>query len=528
MVAHVSASQLRAHLYGSEELALLDVREPGQIILGHILFSAPLPFSLFEARLPALVPNRGVRVVLCDDADGVAERAAARAEAMGYTDVSILAGGVAAWAGAGYTLYKGVNVPSKAFGELVEHAADTPRLSAEEVARRAAASESLVIVDGRPLEEFAKMNIPGAACCPNGELALRAAAIAPDPRTTIVVNCAGRTRSIIGAQTLIDVGVPNPVYAMENGTQGWVLAGLSLEHGAAGALPPIPEGLDDARARSRALAARHGVDEISPAVLTAWMGQGDRSLYLLDVRTEEERAADPDARRTSATGHGVVHAPGGQLVQATDQWIGVRRARIVILDVEGVRAPVVAAWLRRLGHDASTLVGGLDALQDVTEASSDGAYPLSRPAACSAADLAAWSVDGKAHVLDLRSSARYRAGHVPGAIWTVRPRLQPTPDAARVVLVADDAAVAGLLAEDLTKAGAPAVFLLEGGMTAWEAAGHPVEVTPDQPADADRIDFLSFTHGRHDGNLDASRAYLSWEIALVDQLDADERAVFQV
>ncbi|WP_459655385.1 rhodanese-like domain-containing protein, partial [Achromobacter xylosoxidans] len=60
----------------------------------------------------------------------------------------------------------------------------------------------------------------------------RAHGLAPDPKTTIVVNCAGRTRSIIGAQTLINLGVPNPVYALENGTQGWYLADFELDHGA--------------------------------------------------------------------------------------------------------------------------------------------------------------------------------------------------------------------------------------------------------------------------------------------------------
>ena len=96
--------------------------------------------------------------------------------------------------------------------------------------------EDMVIVDGRTVAEFQKMNIPGGICCPNGELALRIGELVPDPKTKIVVNCAGRTRSIIGAQTLIDFGVPNPIVALENGTQGWFLAGLKLENGASAAL----------------------------------------------------------------------------------------------------------------------------------------------------------------------------------------------------------------------------------------------------------------------------------------------------
>jgi rhodanese-related sulfurtransferase len=109
-------------------------------------------------------------------------------------------------------------VPSKTFGELLEHKRHTPRITAEELHRLMASGEPFVIVDGRPFSEYQKMNIPGGICCPNGELALRIGEIVPDPSTTIVVNCAGRTRSIIGAETLIALGVPNPVMALENGT----------------------------------------------------------------------------------------------------------------------------------------------------------------------------------------------------------------------------------------------------------------------------------------------------------------------
>ena len=271
MSAEISAETLRAWLYDGDELALLDVREPGQMILGHILFSAPLPFSRFEEGLTQLAPNPVVRMVLCDDGDGIAERAAARARALGYSNISCLTGGVASWERAGHTLYQGVNVPSKAFGELVEHAADTPRLPCSKIKEMQADGTDMVIVDGRPLEEYAKMSIPGAGCCPNGELALRVAQFAPDPKTVIVVNCAGRTRSIIGAQTLIDVGVPNPVFAMENGTQGWTLAGLTLDTGKQGTLPSIPGSLDAQQTTAAALADKHGVERVGSGTVQSWL-----------------------------------------------------------------------------------------------------------------------------------------------------------------------------------------------------------------------------------------------------------------
>src|ERR1043166_8074005 len=271
MPAQIDAPTLKAWLSDGAEIGLLDVREAGQFGESHLFFAVPLPYSRFELGLGQLVPNPAVRVVLCDDGDGVAERAAQRAEALGYDNVHLLAGGAPAWGKAGYTLYAGVNVPSKTFGELVEYRRNTPRITAQELQAMRAAGENMVIVDGRPYAEYHRMKIPDGICCPNGELALRIKDIAPDPSTKIVVNCAGRTRSIIGAQTLIDFGVPNPVYALENGTQGWFLAGFELEHGAnkryADARPRHLAGL---KAHARSLADQHGVAWVAPAAAHDW------------------------------------------------------------------------------------------------------------------------------------------------------------------------------------------------------------------------------------------------------------------
>lgn len=533
MTDQISAATLRAWLYDRDELALLDVREPGQIADGHILFSTPLPYSCFELDLPRLAPNPGVRMVLCDAGDGVAERAVGRARTMGYGRVSCLAGGVAAWAEAGHTLYQGVNVPSKAFGELVEHACATPRVSPAELeAMRAGGGAGrpggkVVVVDGRTPAEFARMNIPGARFCPNGELALRIDRLAPDPATTVVVNCAGRTRSIIGAQTLIDLGLPNRVLALENGTQGWTLAGLALEYGAEPTLPEPGGDLGERRRRATDLARRHNVETISPEKLGGWLRDAARTLYLLDVRTAEERAADPAGLRETLARHGVVHAPGGQLVQATDQWVGVRRARVVVLDTEELRAPVTAAWLARQGHAAAIVEGGAFALAGLEPRPAVPVPDLPGLPPIGARELEALCRDGSVTVLDLRSSGAFRVGHVSGAAWTIRSCIGAA-GAGPLVLVADAPEVVALAALDLREAGAADIRLLDGGMAAWQAAGLPVEATPDAPSDAERIDFIAFTHGRHEGDAEASRRYLSWEIGLVDQLDPDERAVFRV
>jgi len=527
MVALVDAPTLKSWLSETGEIALLDVREHGQFGEGHLFFAVPLPYSRLELNLAALVPNPDVRIVLCDAGDGVAERAAARAEALGYRNVNILTGGVAAWKHAGYTLYAGVNVPSKTFGELIEYQKHTPRVTAQALQAMRDANEDMVIVDGRPFAEYRKMSIPDGICCPNGELVLRIRDIAPDPSTKIVINCAGRTRSIIGAQTLIDFGIPNPVYALENGTQGWFLAGLDLERGASrrylDAISTADIGALERRAHT--LAEKHGVAFVSAADAHAWLADTSRTTYLLDVRAPEEYAKSPVS--------GFAHAPGGQLIQATDQWVGVKGARLVLIDAEGVRAPVVAAWLRQLGHEACVLDGGAAATAALDWRRPPRAPGAPAPRPMPVREAADAIKTGAVQIIDLRASTSYRQGHIPQAVWSIRPRLATAiADPGKIVLlVADESGIAALAALELAEAGCRDVRLLEGGCEAWQAAGLPVAATPDRPADGDCLDFLFFTHARHDGDAkaaEAARQYLAWEIGLLDQLDAQERGAFRI
>jgi rhodanese-related sulfurtransferase len=518
----VAPRDLQAMLHDGEEIALLDVREAGQFGESHLFFAVPLPYSRLELDLPRLVPRRTTRVVLCDDgASGVASLAARRLAAAGYSDVAVLEGGTRAWAEAGYPLFEGVNVPSKAFGELVEHVCRTPRISPRELARMQAEGADVVVVDGRPFSEFQRMNIPGAVCCPNAELALRIGEIVQRPETTIVVNCAGRTRSIIGAQTLIHLGVPNPVYALENGTQGWFLAGLELERGSRRRYPErVDEGrLPELRRRAHALARRFGVEFASAAALRAWLADPSRTTYVLDVRTPEEFEA--------GSLPGAVHAPGGQLVQATDQWLAVRNARVVLLDSESVRAPVVASWLRQLGWNAWVLEEGVHAGFEVPQPERPRLPQLSSvPASELARELAA----GRCAVLDLRPSMSFRVEHIPGSRWSTRVRIvaDARQAAGALVLVADEPAIARLASIDLVEAGLAAPRLLEGGLAGWRRAGLALETSPGEPPDAQCIDYLFFVHDRHAGNAEAARRYLEWEKGLLARLDERDRATFRI
>jgi len=520
MTLFIDPKTLKSWLHDGGEIALLDVREHGQYGEAHLFYGIPLPFSRLEIDAPRLVPRRGVRTVVYDEGDGseVAERASARLAALGYTDVHVLQGGARAWKAAGYVLFAGVNLPSKTFGELAEEAYHTPRVSADQLAGMLARKDKVVVLDGRPASEFRKMNIPGATCCPNGELAYRVRRLVPDTTTPIVINCAGRTRSIIGAQTLINLGLPNPVYALENGTQGWYLNDHTLEHGGTQRYAD-DSGNTDLRPAAKALAARFDVPTVNAQTVRQWADDASRSLFLCDVRTPEEFAA--------GTLPGAQHTPGGQLMQAGDQYFGVRGARLVLFDSDGVRAPTVASWLRQMGHDASVLEAGLESGLALAPAEAPAAPALG---AIGAKTLAARIERNDVAVVDLRGSMQFRAGHIAQARWSIRPRLAADlqGETRQIVLVADEAALAAWAAASELAGISPAPLLLAGGMAAWSAAGLPVEATPELPADADCIDYLFFVHDRHDGNKEAARRYLAWETGLVAQLDAQERAAFRL
>ncbi len=520
----VSAATARTWLNDGQEIALLDVREAGQFGEGHPFFAIPAPYSRLERDVPRLVPRRGTRTVLIDQGDGVAARAAGRLAGLGYTDLYVLDGGAPGWAAAGYTLFQGVNVPSKTFGELVEHAFGTPHIGPAELQRRQQAGEPLVLLDGRTVEEHRKMTIPGALPVPNGELARHWSALAPDPATPIVIHCAGRTRSIIGAQILRSLGVPNPVLALENGTQGWALSGLALEHGSRRASPAQPQVQAADHDRAARVAAEAGVPRLDAAAAQGWIDDPGRTTYVLDVRTAGEFAAGTLA--------GARHAPGGQLLQAADQAIGVRRSRVLLLDDDGVRAPVVAAWLRRQGHETATVEGGIHAPLKLP-APAGVALPAPVPQIAQQG-LPAWLAAQPVAplLLDVQPSQAYRRQHARGALWSVRPRVaadvrsaaqaRPAP----LLILAADAESATLAASEVTPGDASSVqWALASD---WVAAGLPVESSPGVPADGDAIDYLFFVHDRHDGNLEAARRYLAWETGLIAQCAPDELSGFRL
>jgi rhodanese-related sulfurtransferase len=502
------------------EIAPIDVREELTFSLRHLLWARNIPLSRLELRFARLVPRHSTRIVLMDDGGGLAERAADILASAGYSDVAILQGGVTGWEKAGLELFSGVNVPSKAFGEHVEHDSGTPSISASELDALINSATDMVVVDSRPFDEFQRVSIPTATNVPGAELVLRIHDLAPKPDTLVVVNCAGRTRSIIGAQSLINAGIPNKVVALRNGTMGYNLAGFTTETGKIKrALTSSPEALSRAQQLAGRVAQRFGIERADRASIERWRADGSRTLYLFDVRNPEEYASGHVA--------GAISAPGGQLVQATDQYAGTLGARIVLIDEHEVRAVMTAHWLKQMGwQDVSVL----------TDTGTEKGWPASpvlghAPAiehTIDAAALARLLKDGKATVVDLSLSPAYRKGHIPGAWYAIRSRLKEAlpkiPVRGELVLTSEDGILAGLAiaeAQALTKS---PVSSLHGGNAAWRAAGQPLSAEPQMADDA--LDVWLKPYERPNDTKDAMSEYLAWETDLLPRIARDGTTQF--
>ena len=522
-----SAQQLKSMLHDGAEIAVLDVREEGIFAKRHLLLAASVPLSRLEMRVPLLVPRRSTRIVICDGGEGLAQRAADKLAQHGYLAVMVLAGGVDAWAALGYEIYSGVNVPSKAFGEFVEHAENTPRMAAQDVKTRLEAGEKVVILDSRPLAEYRNMSIPGGIDCPGAELVYRVHDIVRTPDALIVVNCAGRTRSIIGAQSLINAGIPNRVVALKDGTMGWHLAGFELARGQ-NLLPsqPTQAGLAKAKRAAARVAKRFGVRTIDVATVAGFAQEMERrTLYLFDVRSPEEYAAGHL--------HSTVSAPGGQLVQTTDAFAATRNARIALIDDNGVRATMTASWLIQMGwQDVYVVKDALKSGPLLAGHSSPEVLGLDQ-VKCS--DIAARELKreldaGNATVIDFDTSLRYRDSHIPGAWFAIRANLadnlKKIPRSKLLVLASPDGIIARLAAREAAQLTQTPIKVLRGGTNSWRAAGLPVETGMTHLADA-TDDVRYRPYDRADKIEEAMKDYLTWEVNLVTQIERDDDVDFR-
>ncbi|MEL6265115.1 MAG: rhodanese-like domain-containing protein, partial [Pseudomonadota bacterium] len=373
-----------------------------------------------------------------------------------------------------------------AFGEWVERRFAVPSVAPGALAEAQRTGTAPLLLDVRPEAEYRRFSLPASRSCPNGELAARLDALAG----RVAVHCAGRTRSLIGAQTLRDLDPALDVVALRDGTQGWQLAGLDRAEAPDAA--PVPASPDGGRSAAQGLIARFALPVIDTAEAARLAAEAGRTAYFLDV----SGSAPPAGFRT---------VDATTLIQQTDRFIAVQGARVMLHDPSMARAAFAAHWLQRMGHEALILD---DAPPDLP---ATPAPAIAAPAALEPAALGGV----EAALLDLRPGAEH-AVRPAGARWTIRPRVVADAQAERVVLIGDDVAT-GLAAIDLAEAGIAVLGRLTGDAADWARAGMAVARDADP---APRLDAELFCPGRHRGDLADAAAYLAWEHGLLDRLAA--------
>jgi rhodanese-related sulfurtransferase len=510
-----------ADLMATDRLfAVFDVRERGEYHECQIPGTTSLPRSQMEFRIGSLAPNRTIPITVYDDADGRAPLALKTLNQLGYSEVSILDGGLIAWRKDGRPTVSGVNVPSKAFGEKVHHERIIPDVTPEELNAMQQRRAELVILDVRTPEEYARFCIPNGINVPGGDLILWVEQLKQKRDTAVVVNCAGRTRSIIGTAALRRLGLTN-VRALKNGTMGWVLAGLELETKPQRKTMAAPS---VSRDKAAALAVQIALEEklswiSAQQVSSALQSMDDGVSYLIDVRSEDEFEA----------GHisGSINVPGGQAVQRADDFVAVRNAQIVFISNESARAVMAAYWYRQMGfRNVLVLQGGLRAWSEGGETLVSGALqnePLGLEAAKRRARLVgARSLDrilrdSSNLVLDVGTSLEFDSAHLPAAKWISRGWIElklpeKFPDRAQpIVLTCPDGEQSVFAARALMEIGYTNVCVLEGGVRAWSAAGFPTErgLTGCLVSPKDVVLSPSIRGTKED-----MQRYLDWETAL--------------
>src|SRR6185369_11626054 len=308
----------------------------------------------------------------------------------------------------------------------------------------------------------------------------------------------------------INAGVPNKVVALRNGTMGWQLAGLTCVQGRSVRYPDTSaDALAWAQSAARQVEKRFGIGCIDRETLTRWHADKTRTTYVFDVRDPTEYAA----------GHlpGAISAPGGQLVQATDAYIGTLGARIVLSDDKEVRAVMTASWLKQMGwRDVFVLP------QTGEETDAPNSVVLGTPSR-DVIDVARLRAMTEVTVIDLSPSPVYKAGHIPGAWFAIRSRLpqalKTIAPSGSLVLTSEDGVVASLAVNEVRALIDSPVSWLAGGNAAWRSAGLPLSTEPrmaDEP-----LDVWLKPYEQSGDRAAAMNAYLAWEVDLLERIKRD-------
>jgi cysteine-S-conjugate beta-lyase len=520
MKTKITADKVKLWLADNKEIAFIDLRELSQHTDGHPFFSISIPYSVFELNLEVLVPNKKTRLILIDNNNEISSYASDKAVSLGYLNIFVIEGGITGWTREGFSLFDGINVPSKSFGELIEKEYHTPSITAKELHQKQSKNENYVVIDGRPFDEYTKMSIPKSICCPNAELALRVPFYVNDNKTEIIINCAGRTRSIIGAQTLIDFGIKNTVKALENGTQGWFLSNFNLDHNKNKIIDILPNDLEIKELQEKVLNLinKNNIKVINISQAQQLIDDNNASTFVFNV--------------TNTLGEKIVneipHVPGGQVVQATDKYIGVWNSNVILID-DGdlIRAGTTAMWLQKMNFNVHILKNGM------LEASK---LKLRQRFNHEEETLDTLNINDlmtlkNCTFFDIRSSQDYLNIRLKNSLWLNRSEIfkNNIDENKNIIIITDNLKKAFLIVKDIQNQNKNCrVKVYKWSKDDLVKQPHIFDHTIKKMDKEKRIDFNFHTYMRHEGNKEHAKQYLEWEKNLIDKMDKQELSFFNL
>ena len=523
MIGRCDADTLSRLILGPDEVAVLDVRELAHYGRENVLWSSNLPLGRLELEILYRVPRRSTSVVLIDDGVGLAEHAAFRLELLGYSDLRILEGGIRSWREAGHTLHWETEVAVKGFSGFAERHGAPEFIEPETLKSQLARGEGWVVLDSRPPDEYRRGNIPGSIDAPGAQALRSFFDLVPDPNMDVVINCATRTRGILGALMLRAAGVPNRVHVLNNGTRGWMLAGYELETDASRfSVAPSVKARERVRNMVGAMLSQAGIARINSSQLAQMWRDPARTTYLLDVRDPDEYAAGhlPTAR----------NAPFGSLVMSPEGYVSTLNSNVVLTDDDGIRAGVSAVWLAQIGGCTPFVLAGGSDEEDFPDGG-DRVDVCIVPAqefigleSVTPLALKRRLKKGFALVLDLSSSEEYLRSHVPGAAWLLRSELSKllpelVASGRDLVVTAEAPEMAKIVAAEIAQLCDIPTHVLDGGNPGWRAAGFVSEVGPVWLL-SERIDRW-LQSGDRPNPRESMRKYLAWECGLLNLLERE-------
>jgi rhodanese-related sulfurtransferase len=314
---------------------------------------------------------------------------------------------------------------------------------------------------------------------------------------------------------------------VKNGMAGWLLSGQRLAHGGVNVAPaPTLESLQKALEATQRLADAVGLRTIDANQLREWCQDTNRTLYLFDVRTPQEYESGhiPEARS----------APGGQLLQAFDTFVGTRNSRIVLVDDNGIRARITGFWLRQMGlEDVAILEAACGPFRNRLASTKETSHRVNEPLGVMVSEITVLQLhqlmaEGNAVVLDFSDSLKFGRGHIPGAWFAVRSRiaeaLSKIPAGLQLVLTSEDGNFAALAYSEVKQISSTPVSVLRGGNGAWSMAGLPMESGRERLTT--KNDDVWYSPIDRPDPIQAIHNYLDWETELIDRIQRERGVRF--